>query len=215
MYSVVLMAALTTGTDMPDCGRRGGCCGCYGGWGGCYGGCGGCYGGWGWRWAMAAGEAAAMAEDGVEEVAGFTPLSLPPMQGQRLSPTRFPSRMALRARCTTIPRCPNYNRATIIVHLPDTAKLVVDGKPTASTSGTRRFSRLRWSRAKAITTSLRPRMERDGKVVKADQRGEVGAGDRRDTIALPNLDQTPQDRPSVKDPDNKEGVRDNGFADRR
>jgi len=56
MYSMVLMAALTTGTDMPDMGRRrgGGCCGgCYGGmgYGGCYGGGyarGGCYGGGGW-----------------------------------------------------------------------------------------------------------------------------------------------------------------------
>ena len=69
MYSMVLMAALTTGTDMPDIGRRGGrgggCCGCYGGmayggcygggggcygggWGGCYGGYGGCYGGYAW-----------------------------------------------------------------------------------------------------------------------------------------------------------------------
>jgi hypothetical protein len=40
------MAALTTATDMPDFGRRGGCCGCYGGygWGGCYGGYG--WGGW-------------------------------------------------------------------------------------------------------------------------------------------------------------------------
>ncbi len=58
MYSMVLMAALTTGTDMPDMGRKGkngGCCGCYGGmyYGGCYGyggwggGYGGCYGGWG------------------------------------------------------------------------------------------------------------------------------------------------------------------------
>jgi len=60
MYSMVLMAALTTGVDMPDAGRRGrhgggGCCGCSGGgmgygYGGCYGGgmgYGGCYGG-GW-----------------------------------------------------------------------------------------------------------------------------------------------------------------------
>jgi len=64
MYSVVLMAALTTTPAVPDWGRRGGgcmgcyaCSGCYGGWGygcsgcsgcwGCYGyGCyGGCYGG--------------------------------------------------------------------------------------------------------------------------------------------------------------------------
>jgi uncharacterized protein (TIGR03000 family) len=61
MYSVVLMAALTTGGVAPDCHRCGGCCGCYGGgygygsgcWGcyggcyGCFGGCGGCWGGWG------------------------------------------------------------------------------------------------------------------------------------------------------------------------
>jgi uncharacterized protein (TIGR03000 family) len=58
MFSMVLMAALTTGTDMPDLGRRGGrggCCGgCYGGcmgmgYGGCYGmgRGGGCYGGYG------------------------------------------------------------------------------------------------------------------------------------------------------------------------
>lgn len=48
MYSVVLMAALTTAVDMPERGGRrggGGCCGCYGGGG--YGG-GGCYGGGGW-----------------------------------------------------------------------------------------------------------------------------------------------------------------------
>jgi uncharacterized protein (TIGR03000 family) len=52
MYSMVLMAALTTGVDMPDArrgGRGGGCCGCHGGgmaYGGCYGGgYGGCYGG--------------------------------------------------------------------------------------------------------------------------------------------------------------------------
>jgi hypothetical protein len=53
MYSMVLMAALTTGSVAPECHRWGGCCGCYGGYGGgCYGGCyggyGGCYGGGGW-----------------------------------------------------------------------------------------------------------------------------------------------------------------------
>jgi len=54
MYSMVLMAALTTAVDMPDRGRRGGgCCGCYGGMSMGYGGCmgmgyGGCMGmGWG------------------------------------------------------------------------------------------------------------------------------------------------------------------------
>lgn len=48
MYSMVLMAALTTGTDVPDMGRRGGCHGCGGGcYGGCYGGMGMGYGGCG------------------------------------------------------------------------------------------------------------------------------------------------------------------------
>jgi len=51
MYTVVMMMALTTGSEAADFhGRRGGgCCGCYGG--GCYGGgCwgGGCYGGGCW-----------------------------------------------------------------------------------------------------------------------------------------------------------------------
>jgi uncharacterized protein (TIGR03000 family) len=46
MYSIVLMAAMTTGSEVPDFGRRrgGGCSGCYGGG---YVGCSGCYGGWG------------------------------------------------------------------------------------------------------------------------------------------------------------------------
>lgn len=57
MYSMVLLAALTTSVDMPERGRRGGCHGCNGGcyggmaWGGCYGGGGGYYGGcYGMSW---------------------------------------------------------------------------------------------------------------------------------------------------------------------
>jgi uncharacterized protein (TIGR03000 family) len=48
MYSLVVMAALTTGVETPDCWFRCGCSG-YHGCGGCYGcwGCGGCYGGYG------------------------------------------------------------------------------------------------------------------------------------------------------------------------
>lgn len=49
MYSIVLMAAMTTGGDVAACHRGGGCCGCIGshGCGGCFG-CGGghgCFGG--------------------------------------------------------------------------------------------------------------------------------------------------------------------------
>jgi uncharacterized protein (TIGR03000 family) len=49
MYSMILMAALTSGGSTPDCHFRGhGCHGCYGGCWGCWGGCHGCHGGcWG------------------------------------------------------------------------------------------------------------------------------------------------------------------------
>ena len=48
MYSIVLMAAMTAGTNAADFGRRHGCHGCNGGYAcaGCYGGGGGCHG---WR----------------------------------------------------------------------------------------------------------------------------------------------------------------------
>lgn len=63
MYSIVLAAFLTTGSEVPDLGRRrgGGCQGCYGGafYSGCYGcwggGYGGCYGGWGGCWGCGGG----------------------------------------------------------------------------------------------------------------------------------------------------------------
>lgn len=54
MYTLVLAACLTSGTQVPDWGCRGGCHGCWGCCGGCWGGCygcggcwGGCYGCWG------------------------------------------------------------------------------------------------------------------------------------------------------------------------
>lgn len=50
MYSIVLMAALSTSGEVPDFGRRHGCSGgCYGGgWSGCHRGWSGCCGGGGW-----------------------------------------------------------------------------------------------------------------------------------------------------------------------
>ena len=46
MYSVILMAALTTSSATPDFGRRGGCHSrCHGCSGSCGGGCSGCWGG--------------------------------------------------------------------------------------------------------------------------------------------------------------------------
>ena len=47
MYSVVMMMAMASAPETPNCGRpvySSNCVGCYGGCAGCYGGCAGCYG---------------------------------------------------------------------------------------------------------------------------------------------------------------------------
>ena len=67
MYTMVMMAALTTGIDMPDRGGRrgGGCCGCYGGGYGMGMGYGGCYGGMGMGMGMGYGGCMGMGYGGM------------------------------------------------------------------------------------------------------------------------------------------------------
>ncbi len=211
MYSMVLMAALTTGTDMPDWGRRGGCCGCYGGWGwggcyGCYGGygwggCYGCYGGYGWggRWGGWGGW-------------GGWGYVFAPVAPAYIAPTVVVSNTLPAANSATRSMYYNPNadgtRATVIVHLPEKATLTVDGKPTSSTSSIRRFYSPPLERGQSYHYTFTARMERDGKVVTADQRVELKAGDRREiTISLPDVDQSPENRQTAT-PDRRKAIRD-------
>jgi uncharacterized protein (TIGR03000 family) len=84
------------------------------------------------------------------------------------------------------------NRATITVHLPETATLMVDGKPTTSTSATRHFYSPPLEPGRAFHYTFAARMERDGKTVKAERTVEVNAGDRREiTLTMPDLNPPP------------------------
>jgi uncharacterized protein (TIGR03000 family) len=221
MYSMVLMAALTTGTDMPDFGRRGGCCGCWGGygrgWGGCYGcwgGWGGCYGGWGGCWGGGyGGWGGGWAGWGGWGGWGYAYAPVAPIYS---APTALVyNALPAAAPVTTRSRYPDTsagNRATIIVHVPESAALTVDGKPTSSTSATRRFYSPPLEPGKTYHYAFEARMERDGKTVKAQRGVDVTANDRCEiTITLPDLNPPPERVQSAK-PDEKKGIRDRQHA---
>jgi uncharacterized protein (TIGR03000 family) len=214
MYTMVLMAALTTGTDLPDWGRRGGCCGCWGGgWGGCYG-CYGCYGGYGWGWGGCwggcyGGWGGGWAGRGGWGGWGYAYLPVTPAYS---APTAIVYNSIPAA--TPVTRSMYYrpdttaNRATIIVHLPESATLTVDGKPTNSTSATRHFFSPPLEPGKTYHYTFEAQMERNGKTVKAQRSVDVTANDRQDiTINMPDVNPPPEGQQSAK-PDEKNGIRD-------
>lgn len=199
MYSMVLMAALTTGTDLPDFGRRGGCHGCWGGgcwgggcWGGgCYGGWGGCYGrgygygggygwggwggGWGGGWAggWGGGYAGYNGWGGLGGIVYTAPLPTYAMPMLAYSPTTGDNTT------TSMYYNPDPDaarRATIIVHVPADAKLMVDGKATRSTSATRRFVSPPLEPDTGYHYIFKAKIERDGEPLTVEKRVEVRAG---------------------------------------
>jgi uncharacterized protein (TIGR03000 family) len=171
MYSVVLMMALTTGTDAVDFGHRNRCSGCSGGYGcygggygcyggGCSGGCsggyGGCYGGYG-RFGCSGGYAghgcfggcrggyagygcsggyAGYGCSGSYGCCGGSMMVAPQYGPGMIQPEQVP---------VTPKKAPGKEEArgptpaTILVTLPASAKLSIDGSATTSTSSTRRF----------------------------------------------------------------------------
>ncbi len=231
MYTMVLMAALTTGTDMPDFGRhgchgcRGGCWGgCYGGWGGCWGGCyggwgggwggcygcwGGCYGGWGGCYGgcgggWGGGWAGGWGGGGLGYV--YAPVAIPYAAPTALAYGSIPAASPVGTTRSMYPNTSADNRATIIVHVPENAQLTVDGRPTSSTSATRRFYSPPLEPGKSYHYSFEARMERDGKTVKAQHTVDVTANDRREiTITMPDLN-APGDRQQTTKPDEKTSI---------
>jgi uncharacterized protein (TIGR03000 family) len=225
MYSMVLMAALTTGTDVPDWGRHGchgcwgGCYGCWGGcygcWGGCYGCWGGCYGCWGGCYGGGWGGYGWGGWGGWGGL-GYVYAPVVPTYAapSALVYNTLPATTSVTTR-SMYPDASANNRATIIVHLPESAILTVDGKSTSSTSATRRFYSPPLEPGKTYHYTFQARMERDGKTVRDQRTVDVSAGDRREiTLTLPDLNQPP-DRQSAR-PDEKQATRDRPFrADRR
>lgn len=188
MYSMVLMAALTTGTDVPDWGRRGwGCCGCYGGygWGGGWGrgyggygwgGWGGGYGGYGWGgWGGYGGYGLGYGAWG--GYGGWGYAAAPGYYYSYAAPVAVASTpIATSTRSMYYDPAPDTNRATIIVHLPAAARLIVDGKPTQSTSSVRRFVSPPLSTGENHYYIFKAEMDRNGQTVTTRKRVDVMPG---------------------------------------
>jgi uncharacterized protein (TIGR03000 family) len=215
MYSMVLLAALTTAVDMPDRGRRGGgCCGgCYGGmgwgggcWGGCYGmgmgGWGGCYGmgmgGWGGCYGMGMGGWGGYVLNGSYPTIGGYAYS--PMIGNYGTPLASANGAILSPGVTQSfyanPTNANQaNEATIVVHLPEGATLTIDGQPTQSRSATRIFHSPPLERGKTFTYTLRADLNRNGHFVNDQKTIEVRAGERSEvTLNFDNANRTEERR---------------------
>ena len=200
MYSMVLMAALTTGGATADwhCHRHGGCCGCYGGcygcWGGCYGGCygcyggcwggcyGGCYGGWGGCYGCWGGYSSwgccgcmgtyygAPTYPGSIVPSGVAPGGYMP-GGPAGEQLPAPGTDKDKDKKTMAP-----SKAKLIVELPADAKLYIDDLPMKNASGTRAFSTPTLDPGQAYYYMVRAEVMRDGKPVSETRRVIVRAG---------------------------------------
>jgi uncharacterized protein (TIGR03000 family) len=183
MYSVVLMMALTSGTDTPDIGHRGGggcqggcyggggggrkhgrhgggggCCGCYGGGGGCYGGgYDGCYGG-GYGGCYGGGMGGCYG-GGMQMMPGTPPEKL------KKTPTEKKTSQAGPA------------AATIVVNLPADAKLLFDNEPTTSTGDSRVFVSPTLNPGREYHYTLKAQAVREGKPVTVERVIAVRAGE--------------------------------------
>ena len=225
MYSMVLMAALTTGTDLPDGRRRGGGChgcyggcyggmaygGCYGGYGGCYGGYGGCYGG-GWGGCYGGGYRMGYGGGwgggyGGYVLGGASPwvggYAYSPMISGNGTPIVMGSPALGNAGMSQSfffnPNNANQaNAATIIVHLPAEATLTIDGQPTQSTSGTRTFTSPPLEPGKTYSYTLRAEMNREGRSRNVKKTIDVRAG--QPTEVTLNFDNANRDEEQLNAP---------------
>ncbi len=195
MYSMVLMAALTTGVDVPDLGRRGGSCsGCYGcsgscsGYygctgsccggrgsrrasrhhgccGGCYGYCGGCSG---VVYHGCCGGCTGAVYHGC--CGGTIMMQVKPAPEKAPKPTEKKSELMVPA------------PATLVIDLPADAKLRIDDSATTSTGANRVFQSPALELGKVYQYTLRAEVVREGKAVKMEQIVEVKAGQTKPVV---------------------------------
>jgi uncharacterized protein (TIGR03000 family) len=162
MYSVVLMAALTTGSSAPDwhwpCGSHGASYGCYGGWGGygywgsgCYGcyGCTGCTGysrgGYSLDWL-------ALVSPGTEKAP---------------APKKVGGKEALAP-----------GNAKLIIDVPEDAKLYIDDQLMKTSSSKRTFDTPALERGHTYYYIVRAEVVMDGQSYSETKRVLVRAGDQ-------------------------------------
>jgi uncharacterized protein (TIGR03000 family) len=187
MYSVVLMMALSGGSEAIDFGHRGGGCsggcsgyasaGCYGGgYGGCYGG-GGCAGGRKHGHHRRGGSNCCGCSGGNVGCYGGGyggcygggmggGMVMPPSQTRPApAPLPAPQKTGLSA------------PATIVVSVPADAKVTVDGRPTASNSTRRTLITPALEQGAEYVYSLRAEVTRDGQTLAQTQQVTVRAGE--------------------------------------
>jgi uncharacterized protein (TIGR03000 family) len=203
MYSMVLMAALTTGTSAPDCwfhnhGCNGGCYGggaCYGGgcYGGCYGGscygrsygcygsyaygCYGCSGGYG-CWGASYGCHGSYACHGCYGCWGcygcYGGTIISPYMMTPASPPREPLPPPKKDGSD---ESKAQTRARLIVELPSEATLYIDDQKMNTTSSRRVFNTPELERGETYYYILRAEVVREGSPVTVTKRVIVKPGE--------------------------------------
>jgi uncharacterized protein (TIGR03000 family) len=188
MYSMVLMAALTTGTTAPDCHFSHGCHGCYGGchgcwggcqgcWGGCYGG--GCYGGCYGGYASYAGHgcwggygtwfgSCSGYTQGVEVIADTGVPAKAKAKKAKAAPDKEEEMEDQRNLGPT--------KSKVIIEVPGDAKLFIDDQPMKSGSTRRVFSTPELQPGQAYYYILRAEVVRDGQTITRTKRLIVRPG---------------------------------------
>jgi uncharacterized protein (TIGR03000 family) len=165
--------------------------GCYGGGGGCYGGYGGgCHGGYGGgcHGGYGGGYAAVGCHGGYGGGCwgGAASYSGAPM-GATVAPQPAPAPMPKPPAGTTTPpsdvRLPGA--ATIVVSLPEGAKLMVDGAATRSTAAVRTFTTPNLNAGQNYFYTLTAEIERDGQKLTATEQVTVRANETTN-VSLPD-----------------------------
>jgi uncharacterized protein (TIGR03000 family) len=186
MYSLVLMAALTTGGEAPAWFFRHGCHGCHGCYGGCFGchgcwgggwSCGGCYGGgcygcYGGGYGGCYGGCYGCYGGGYGGWYG----GHAPAMGMPMAPSAPPTETVPAPKKEDEKRSSTAGPAKLIVELPADAKLFVDDQLMKATSAIRTFNTPSLSPGQAYYYMLRAEVVRDGQPVQETKRVIVRAG---------------------------------------
>ncbi len=217
MYSVVLMAALTTGSATPAWGLLGchgcwgGCHGCYGGGGGCWGGCrggfGGCWGGcrggyggyacngcYGGGYACYGGYGGCYGWTGggcYGCYGGWTGVSNYAPTPRRPVDKLPPPKPAEEKKTSA------DGRARVIVELPGDAKLYVDDQLMKSTAPPRVFKTPSLEQGETYYYMLRAEVVRDGNTRSERKRVLVQAG-KEVRVSFPELESVATTRAEAK-----------------
>lgn len=182
MYSVILMAAMTSAPDAPNCHFKAcckpycpppcyvSCCGC-GGYVACYGNCGGCYGG---CYGGCVGYSCGGACLGCYGVYPTYSYSMP-LNGVPMMPA-IPAEPVLPKPKEKEPE-KDGSSARLTFDLPPGAALYVDGQLIKGASTRRQFSTPKLQAGQAYYYDVRVEVVRDGKVIADEKRVVVRAGE--------------------------------------